>query len=62
VPEGIRDLAEIYGADRLIYGSGFPTFDYGSSMLQLKHSGLPDEEVQKIAGKNLLNLLKGSEL
>ena len=62
VPEGIRDLAEIYGAERLIYGSGFPTFDYGSSMLQLKYSGLPDDAVRKIAGGNLQNLLKGCEL
>lgn len=60
VPEGIRDLAERYGAERIIYGSGFPSYDFGSSMLQLKHSGLPPEAIGKIAGGNLERLLKGA--
>ena len=62
VPEGIRDLAERYGAERILYGSGFPTYDQGNGMLQLKQSGLPLESVELIAGKNLERILKGAEL
>ena len=62
VPEGILDLAERYGAERILYGSGFPTYDHGNGMLQLKQSGLPQKSVELIAGKNLERILKGAEL
>ncbi len=62
VPEGIRDLAERYGAGRILYGSNFPQFNQGSSMLQLKHSGLDAESVARIAGGNLERLIKGAQL
>ena len=62
VPGGIADLAEEYGAERIIYGSNFPKFNHGNGMLQLKHSGLSADKVALIAGKNLENLLKGAQL
>lgn len=62
VPEGLYDLVEKYGADRIIYGSGFPGMDQGSQMLQIKHSRLDDTSIAKIAGKNLENLLKGAQI
>ena len=62
VPEGICDLAERYGAERLLYGSDYPIFSHGSMMLPLKQSGLPVAEIGKIAGENLENLLNGAEL
>ena len=62
IPEGIADLAKIYGADRLLYGSSFPKYNHGNGMFQLKHSTLSDQEIALIAGKNLENLLKGAEL
>lgn len=62
IPEGIRDLAGKYGADRILYGSNFPQFNQGSSMLQLKHSGLDAESVARIAGGNLERLIKGAQL
>ena len=61
VPEGIRDLAEKYGADRILYGSGFPRYDQGSSMLQLKQSGLDEAAIALIAGKNFENMLEASQ-
>ena len=60
VPEGIADLAKTYGAERLLYGSGFPRYDQGCSMLQLKYSGLDERDVALIAGKNLENMLEES--
>ncbi|OQA82750.1 MAG: Amidohydrolase [Lentisphaerae bacterium ADurb.Bin242] len=62
VPEGIYDLAEKYGAERILYGSGFPGYNQGSGMLQLKHSGLNEAGIVKIAGANLEKLLKGAQL
>lgn len=62
VPEGIADLAKIYGANRIIYGSNFPKYNHGSAMLQIKHSTLDDDSIAMIAGRNLENLLKGAEL
>ncbi len=61
VPEGIRDLVELYGADRLLYASGFPVFNHGNQMLQLKHSGLEPEDIAKIAGGNMERILKEAE-
>ena len=62
VPEGVRDIAEKYGAEKMIYSSGYPFYQEGCGMLQLKHSGLSDADIEKIAGKNLENLLKGAQL
>ncbi|OQA84009.1 MAG: Amidohydrolase [Lentisphaerae bacterium ADurb.Bin242] len=62
IPEGLRDLAEIYGADRILYASGFPAFNQGNQMLQLKQSGLDEKSIAKIAGLNLEKLLKGAQL
>lgn len=59
VPEGIYDLVEKYGADRIVYGSGFPQMDQGSPMLQLKQSGLGNEAIVKIAAGNLECIIKG---
>lgn len=57
VPEGIAELAGIYGAERLLYASGFPRYNHGAAMLQLRHSGLDDKDIALIAGKNLENLV-----
>lgn len=62
VPEGVRDLAEKYGAERILYGSGFPSYNQGAGMLQMKHSGLDRESMAKITGGNLERILKGAEL
>lgn len=62
VPEGIYDLVEKYGADRILYGSGFPQMNQGNSMLQLKYSKLSDEDLQKVASGNLMRILKEAQL
>ena len=62
VPDGLRDLAELYGAERLVYGSGYPLYNQGCGMLQLKQSGLSAEEIALIAGKNLEKMLDEVQL
>lgn len=62
VPEGIRDLAERYGTNRILFSSGYPQYAQGSSMLQLKHSGLDAESIAAIAGKNLERMISEVQL
>ena len=62
VPGGIADLAEKYGAERIIYGSNFPRYNHGCGMYQLKYSGLSMEKIALIAGRNLENLLNEAQL
>ena len=62
VPEGLRDLADTYGAGRLLFSSAYPRYDQGSGMLQLKQSGLDAERIALIAGKNLEKLLAEVQL
>ncbi|MDD4097376.1 MAG: amidohydrolase family protein, partial [Lentisphaeria bacterium] len=62
VPEGIADLVRLYGADRLLYASGYPRFGHGSTMLSIRHGGLTTEQVRMIAGHNLERLLAHARL
>ena len=62
VPEGVRDLAERYGAERLLFGSGYPFYNQGSPMLMLKHAGLDDRSLRLIAGGNFQRLLDEVQL
>ncbi len=62
VPEGIYELAKLYGASRLLYASGFPSFNHASQMLQIKYSGLSETEIVDIAGGNLDRILKEEDL
>jgi len=62
VPDGLRDLVGLYGAERILYGSGYPRYDQGNGMLQLKQGGIADDAVAAIAGKNLEKLLAEVQL
>ncbi len=62
VPEGVADLVNEYGAERILYGSGYPGFMFGSMMLSLKNSEISDEAKRLIAGKNLEKLLNEVQL
>ena len=62
VPGGVYDLVKKYGAERILYGSNLPRYNQGCSMLQLKQSGITDEEITKVAGKNLAKLIGQAEL
>jgi predicted TIM-barrel fold metal-dependent hydrolase len=62
VPEGVTDLVNEYGAERVLYGSGYPGFMFGGMMLSLKHSDIGGEAKRLIAGANLQRLLDEVEL
>lgn len=57
VPEGVRDLVRLYGADRILYGSGFPRYNQGAMMSAVRHAEITDEEKALVASGNLERLL-----
>jgi len=54
---GVERMAEKYGAERLLFGTGFPIRYAEASMLQLVHADLSDADKRLIAGNNLARLL-----
>ena len=53
----LEALVKDYGADRLLYGSGFPEAEFGGMMLTIKHAHLSQAEKEAIAGGNLERIL-----
>lgn len=60
VHRGIEALAERFGAERMIFGSGMPVFDPGLPLAGLSYSGVSDDDYTKIAEGNLRRLLEGA--
>ena len=60
--QGFEGMVRLYGADRLLFGSGFPTGYLGAHMLTLKHSEISQSDKEAILGGNLLRLVKGADL
>jgi len=54
---GIESLVADYGAERLLFGSGFPESYHGGMMLALRHARIADEAKQAIAAGNLERIL-----
>jgi len=53
----ISELAQKYGAHRLVFGTGYPAVPMGGGMLSLLHCGLPEEDIAAIALGNLKRIL-----
>jgi uncharacterized protein len=54
---GMEATVARYGAERLLFGSGFPVRYHESAILQLLHADISDEDKQKIASTNLERVL-----
>jgi len=54
---GIEAFVESYGADRLLFGTGFPKWDHGGVMLMLRHAEVVPGDRQAIAAGNLERIL-----
>jgi hypothetical protein len=57
VPGGIEAFVGRYGADRLLFGTGFPAQHHGGMMLMLAHAEISQEAKQAIAAGNCARLL-----
>lgn len=55
---GIEAFVKDYGADRMLYGSGFPRCHFGGMMLAIQHARISDAAKTAIAGGNLTRLLE----
>lgn len=58
----IEAFCQRYGADRLLFSSGFPDHASGAALFMLAHADIPEAERQAIAGDNLSRLLGGANL
>ena len=56
---GIEYLTKEFGADRLIFGTGMPSFSPGGALGLIYFSSLAAEEREKILFKNIQGLLEG---
>jgi len=54
---GIEAFVKDYGAERMLFGSGFPDQYHGGMMLALKHAEIEQDERDAIASKNLDRIL-----
>jgi len=54
--------SQMYGPDRIIFGSDYPFGMPGSQLDQIKNMGIAEKDLEKICGKNILKLLKIDEL
>ena len=54
---GIRDFVGKYGAERLLFGTGFPHWNAGGPILMLMHADIAEKEREMIASGNLERIL-----
>jgi predicted TIM-barrel fold metal-dependent hydrolase len=54
----IEEIAQRFGARRLLFGSGLPVFEPGSAVAMVTYAELPQDQKQMIAGGNLESLLE----
>lgn len=55
---GIEDICEKFGENRLLFGSAAPWFNMAPSVMAIRYAGISDEKKAKIAGDNLRYLIK----
>ena len=59
---GIAATVKRFGADRLLFGTGFPMRYPEASMLPLLHADIAEEDKHKIASQNLNRLIQEARL
>jgi len=59
---GLAELVGRYGAERLLYGSGYPQWAMGGPRLMLARAEIHEEDRALVAGGNLLRLLEEAGL
>ena len=56
---GVEAMVRRFGAERLVFGTGFPKHYAEASMLQLTHADIGETEKQAIAADNMRQLIRG---
>jgi len=60
--DGIKTFVKKYGAERLLFGTGFPRQDHGAMMLVVKHAEISEADKEKIAAGNMERILAEARL
>jgi len=55
---GIEETVKKFGAERIVFGSGFPERYFEASILQLVHSEISEKDKEKIAYKNVERIIE----
>lgn len=55
---GIEEICRVFGAHRLIFGSGMPLFSGGSAVSMINYARISEAEKRMIAAENLERLLQ----
>ena len=55
---GVSDFCRKYGADRLLFGTGYPHLNPGGTILMLMHADITSREREMIASGNLERILR----
>lgn len=59
---GLETLVDHCGADRLLFGSGYPVGEPGAALSYLLYSALDDRDVEQIACRNMERLIAGVQV
>lgn len=62
VHNGIEEICETFGANRLIFGSGMPVYSGAAAVAPIIYARISQKEKEMIAGKNLEELMGGVSL
>ena len=57
--DGIEEVCKVFGAERLIFGSGMPESSGAAAVTMITYANISFEEKQMIASENLEKLLGG---
>ncbi len=60
--EQVEATVKKYGAERIVFGSGFPERYPESSICEVLHCNLPDSDKEKISHRNLEAIISGAVL
>jgi len=56
---GVEDFVELFGARRLVFGTGLPDLDPGGPIANIAYAEIADEDKALMASGNLVRLLTG---
>jgi len=59
---GLEATVKRFGAERIVFGTGFPVRYPKAAILQLAYADISDEDKEKIASENLENILQEEKL
>ncbi len=59
---GIKDFCSKYGADRLLFGTGYPKWNPGGPILTLAQADITTKEREMIAFENIKRILRRAKL